>query len=601
MYSVQLANLYLTIHNILMIIASVANNLMLMIVAIVGLCVVLAPLWIVFVYFFLGYPVQLANRYLTSRIIPLIAVAAVALCVALVVIVVSVMSGFLDMLRASGRTLMGDVVISYPIRGIPWYEQLIDTIEKLPEAQAATPLIDTYGLVRMPYPEGSEKEVVTANVWGIEPQGFNRVTDFSKALYWKPPTSPEAAALMLPDDPRLKLNQNILNDGLDLMKSATGEPGLVLGMHVSIANERMRDGSYRPRYQWFMPRQSVTLTLVPISAKGTIAEPRERVFPVVNEFKSGVYQIDKNRVMISLSEAQKLLRMDAGTLYDMQAPPNADGSLPVLGTSPAKVHKVLVRAKPGVTPDQLQAAVSSAYEKFAFDISQDPSKAVKAPRVESVTILTWEQHLRDLIAPVEKEREMMRILFSIVYLVCAGLVLSIFWAIVQEKTRDVGILRSVGASRLGILWIFLQYGLVIGAIGGLFGVGLGWLVIHNINFIHETIGQDAPAWSYITSFLIALVSLAMCVRGAMTGVLLSTLLWLVLGITLAIVGAGLMLHRGTLIWDPSVYYFATIPDQVDWFTAISTWFGAVIFSVLGASIPAAKAADIHPVRALRYE
>ena len=105
----------------------------------------------------------------------------------------------------------------------------------------------------------------------------------------------------------------------------------------------------------------------------------------------------------------------------------------------------------------------------------------------------------------------------------------------------------------------------------------------------------------MASFCIALMSLAMCVRGAMTGVLLSTLLWLVLGITLAIVGAGLMLHRGTLIWDPSVYYFATIPDQVDWFTAISTWFGAVIFSVLGASIPAAKAADIHPVRALRYE
>ena len=128
------------------------------------------------------YPVQLANRYLTSRIIPLIAVAAVALCVALVVIVVSVMSGFLDMLRASGRTLMGDVVITNPIRGIPWYGQLIETIEQLPQAQAATPLIDTYGLVRMPYPEGSEKEVVTTNVWGIDPSSFNRVTDFSNAL-----------------------------------------------------------------------------------------------------------------------------------------------------------------------------------------------------------------------------------------------------------------------------------------------------------------------------------------------------------------------------------------------------------------------------------
>ena len=548
------------------------------------------------------YPVQLANRYLTSRIIPLIAVAAVALCVALVVIVVSVMSGFLDMLRASGRTLMGDVVITNPIRGIPWYGQLIETIEQLPQAQAATPLIDTYGLVRMPYPEGSEKEVVTTNVWGIDPSSFNRVTDFSNALYWKPPTSPQAAEAMLPDDPRLKLSAKILNDGLNVIKSDTGEPGLVLGIHVSIVNERRRDGSYIPRYsQWFMPLQSVTLTLVPISTKGTIAEPRERVFPVVNEFKSGVYQIDKNRVMISLDEAQKLLRLDAGTLYDMQAPPNADGTLPVLGTSPAKVHKVLVRAKPGVTPEELKAAVIGAYEKFAVDVEFDPSKVVKAPRIGNLSILTWEQQLRDLIAPVEKEREMMRILFSIVYLVCAGLVLSIFWAIVQEKTRDVGILRSVGASRFGILWIFLQYGLVIGAIGGLCGVGLGWLVIHNINFIHETIGQDAPAWSYVASFIIAAISFAMSVRGLTTGVLLSTLLWLVLGITITLVGIGLTLHHGTLIWDPSVYYFATIPDKVDWFTAITTWCGAVIFSVLGASIPAAKAADIHPVRALRYE
>ncbi|MCA9286572.1 MAG: hypothetical protein KDA22_15210, partial [Phycisphaerales bacterium] len=65
------------------------------------------------------YHALLTNRYLTTRIIPLIAVAAVALCVALVIIVVSVMSGFLDMLRSSGRRLMGDVVVTYPVRGLP--------------------------------------------------------------------------------------------------------------------------------------------------------------------------------------------------------------------------------------------------------------------------------------------------------------------------------------------------------------------------------------------------------------------------------------------------------------------------------------------------
>ena len=74
------------------------------------------------------YHILLTSRYLTSRIIPLLAIAAVALCVALVIVVVSVMTGFLDMVRDSGRTLMGDVVISYPINGIPWYEDLIREI-----------------------------------------------------------------------------------------------------------------------------------------------------------------------------------------------------------------------------------------------------------------------------------------------------------------------------------------------------------------------------------------------------------------------------------------------------------------------------------------
>ena len=547
------------------------------------------------------YAFQLANRYLTSRIIPLIAVAAVALCVALVVIVVSVMSGFLDMLKSSGRTLMGDVVINYPVRGLPWYDELIAEIQALPQAEAATPLIDTYGLIRMPYPQGGDKEVVTANVWGVEPRSFERVTDLTKTLYWQAPKDEAAAQAMRKEDPRLQLSPQIATDGAALRQSGTNEPGMVMGIHVSIVNERQRDGSYRNRFGWFMPDQRVTLTLVPISGKGTVAEPRERLFPIVNEFRSGVYQIDKNRVLVPLSEAQQMLRMDAGLQYDMDAPPNADGSQPVLGKSPARVHRVLVRAKPGVTPDQLRDAVEVAYDRFQLKMLQDSGKIAKPPRRDMVSILTWEQHLRDLIGPVEKEREMMRILFSIVYLVCAGLVLSIFWAIVQEKSRDIGILRSIGASRPGVLWIFLQYGLVIGAVGGVVGVGLGWVVISNINAIHEVIGEDAPSWSWIGAFAVAAVALVMAVRGALAGSLLRSLLWMVFAVTLCVAGAGLIAHRGTLIWDPAVYYFSSIPDKVDWLTAAITWVGAVVFSVLGASVPAAKAADIDPVRALRYE
>ncbi len=332
-----------------------------------------------------------------------------------------------------------------------------------------------------------------------------------------------------------------------------------------------------------------------------MAEPREQVFQVVNEFRSAVYQIDKNRVLIPLAEAQRMLRLDEGTLYDMDAPPTADGSPPVLGTSPARVHRLLVRAKPGVTPERLRAAVESAYARFVESCAADAAKVIKPPRRDMVSILTWEEHLRDLIGPVEKEREMMRILFSIVYLVCAGLVLSIFWAIVQEKSRDIGILRSIGAGRGGVLWIFLQYGLVIGAVGGVAGIALGWLVIRNINTIHDAIGQDAPAWAWIGCFALGAGALAMALRQARRGVLLPTLLWMIGAVTAALLGGVLLMHRGTLIWDPAIYYFSRIPDQVDWLTAGITWVGAVVFSVLGASVPAAKAADIDPVRALRYE
>lgn len=195
----------------------------------------------------------------------------------------------------------------------------------------------------------------------------------------------------------------------------------------------------------------------------------------------------------------------------------------------------------------------------------------------------------------------MRVLFSIIYLVCAGLVLSIFWAIVYEKTRDIGILRSVGASRAGITYIFLRYGAIIGVVGAILGLGLAWLVVSNINGIHNALGEPAPRWSWITGFALAGVVLLITIWRTTHGYLLPVVLWSLLAVVLTGVAVALMFHRGTLIWDPSVYYFSEIPNEVDMLTAITTMIGAVIFSVLGAFIPAAKAADTDPVRALRYE
>ncbi|MDP6891496.1 MAG: hypothetical protein QF471_09215, partial [Phycisphaerales bacterium] len=192
---------------------------------------------------------------------------------------------------------------------------------------------------------------------------------------------------------------------------------------------------------------------------------------------------------------------------------------------------------------------------------------------------------------------------SIVYFVCGALIVAIFWAIVYEKTRDIGILRSVGASRTGIVLIFLLYGLFVGVFGALGGVLLGWLITTNVPSIHEGMSQP-PLWLGITLVsaggLLVIWSCAVC-RGRK---LLPRLLGVLGSILLILAGSGVLLLRssgGVVLWDPAVYYFTEIPSAVDWASAWITAAAAVFCSVIAALIPAARAADIDPVGALRYE
>ncbi len=548
------------------------------------------------------YHALLTNRYLTTRVIPLIAVAAVALCVALVIIVVSVMTGFLDMVKDSGRTLMGDVVISYPINGIPHYERLIERLEKLPDVHAATPVIDSWGLVKMPYPDGPNKQTETVQIWGVDPESFNEVTGFADTLYWRPLTEDEQNKAH-EDDFRRLVSNKVLQDGIALHDSRSDLPGIVLGMHVSEANVRQEDGSYQPMREgyWWMPNFQVTLTTLPIDTSGGFLEPESTILPVVNEFISGVYLIDDKRVMVPLQIAQRLLHLDEAELLDEEGEE-------VIGIDPARATMILIRGKGNMTPDELEPIIEQSYEQFYDELWKDTSAQILPPprateEQHGAIIQTWEKQQEPFIGPIEKERELMRTLFSLVYLVCAGLVLAIFWAIVYEKTRDIGILRSIGASRLGISWIFLRYGLVVGVLGSIVGLGLAYLVVHNINTIHTAMGHP-PITLAIVFALSALVTLILTIMRSRSGRLLPLVLGLLITVTLILLAVLVYIAwklGGVVIWDPKVYYFTTIPNTLDMASALLTMIGAVLFSLIGAFLPAAKAADTDPVKALRYE
>ncbi|MDG2053827.1 MAG: ABC transporter permease [Phycisphaerales bacterium] len=629
------------------------------------------------------YQALLTNRYLTSRVIPLLAVAAVALCVALVIVVVSVMTGFLDMVRDSGRKLMGDVVISHSIHGIPYYEELIEQLVQTDDVAAATPVVDSWGLIKMPYPNGDSKTTRTVQIWGVDPDTFEQVTDFSKSIQWKTVepgsqawyylledlfaqqwesiiasldleqrvallcilkedpqlrnASPEeihaiASNLSLDNwrvilrsasrtptlaqeclgselwesilarDPRLVSADAVVTDGLSLSRDGGATPGIVMGLHVSEANNRTADGTTLPAedWYWWMPRFEVTLTTMPIDQSGGIVtEPSSRILAVANEFQSGVYLIDDTRVLIPLDIAQDLLNLNQATIVD-EFDPDIE-----VGIDPAKTTMILIRATDGVTPESLKQRASLIYASFYNDIVARPNTLVPppSPNSPSLNIMTWEEQQAGFIGPVENERRLIQTLFSIVYVVCAALVLAIFWAIVYEKTRDIGILRSVGASRTGIIWIFLRYGLVVGSVGAVVGLGLGWLIVANINKIHGSL-EEPPlilAWIF---FALAACSVGFTIYLSWRGSLLPLVLGLIITILLTILAIGVLIldsMGGVAIWDPSIYYFSEIPSKLDWWSAIGTMIGAVIFSLIGAIIPAAKAADTDPVKALRYE
>jgi len=600
------------------------------------------------------YQTLLTTRYLTSRVIPLIAVAAVALCVALVIVVVSVMSGFLNMVQSAGRTLMGDVVISYGISGIPHYEELSHRLENDPNIQGASPIIDGWGLLRMPYPDTDAKKSVTVQVWGIEPESFARVTQFDASLQWKTTSSnqlhwllidvctkhsetlfasmdaqnresclnlindasyllkhqqldlwnelksivgQEIWEMILSHDERLSNSDAVFQQGLTL--SRNGRDAIVSGLHVSDGNVRQKDGTYqvvRNDY-WWLPRFDGTLTMLPIDARGGIIDPESVIMPFANEFQSGVFIIDESRIFVPIGVTQRLLHLDAAEIVD------SDDPTIILGVDPARSTSVLVRGIEGVPAEQLRTIVNGIYDEFRASLPADTLVMPPTRSDPGLTINTWQEQQRSFTGPVEKERELMRTLFSIVYLVVAALILSIFWSIVYEKTKDIGILRSVGASRGGIVWIFLQYSLVIGVAGALLGLLIGWLITKNINLIHTSMGNP-PAILAVVSFVIAGCIAVYTVTKSRSGLLLPFVLGSIGFVVFCFIG-GIVLYikhiGGLVIWDASVYYFSVIPNQVDWPSSIFTMVGAVVFCLLGALIPAAKAADTDPVEALRHE
>ncbi|NIA17383.1 MAG: FtsX-like permease family protein, partial [Planctomycetes bacterium] len=99
----------------------------------------------------------------------------------------------------------------------------------------------------------------------------------------------------------------------------------------------------------------------------------------------------------------------------------------------------------------------------------------------------WKSYCRDVIAPMEKEATMMMLLFIMVGVITVFIILVVFYMIVSHKSRDIGILKSFGASRFSIVRLFLYFAFLIGLTGAAVGMAGGCVFLAKINTLEDTL------------------------------------------------------------------------------------------------------------------
>ena len=281
--------------------------------------------------------------------------------------------------------------------------------------------------------------------------------------------------------------------------------GLILG--IALASYRGHDGKDR---FLVMPGDDVRVTF---PTSGTPPKAVSDLFTITDFYESKMSEYDSQFVFVPLEKLQQLRGMINPS------------------TGVGNVTSIQIKLKEGVDLDRFR----------------DKLRAHFPP--ELYGIYTWRDKQGPLLAAVQMETAILNVLLFLIIAVAGFGILAIFFMIVVEKTRDIGILKSLGASSRGILSIFLGYGLSLGIVGSGVGMLLGlWFVVY--------INEIADFLSLIT---------------------------------------------GQPLFDPTVYYFQQIPTIIDPMTVGWIVVGAMAIAVFASILPARRAARLHPVEALRYE
>jgi len=233
--------------------------------------------------------------------------------------------------------------------------------------------------------------------------------------------------------------------------------------------------------------------------------PRVKGYPVVAVFEIGMSEFDATFVYMPLTEAQSYF--------------NREGDVNVIEVFLANADRV----------DEARIAIEEAAQR-------------------PVLLTDWRQRNRTFFAALEVERNVMFLILTLIVLVAALNIISGLIMLVKDKSSDIAILRTMGATRGAIMRVFLITGASIGIVGTIAGFTLGLVLALNVETIRGFISR-------LTS---------------------------------------------TNLFPAELYFLSRLPAEVNTTEVLTVLIMAMVLSLLATLYPSWRAAKLDPVEALRY-
>ncbi|CAF0691995.1 ABC transporter permease [Candidatus Methylacidithermus pantelleriae] len=259
------------------------------------------------------------------------------------------------------------------------------------------------------------------------------------------------------------------------------------------------------RVRIYAPRQ-----LENLRSQGKSSPQRSVVLPtelqIVGIFHTGLFDYDAGFFVTSLENAQYLYNLGSG------------------------VHGIAVRIQEVMQASELQ-------RRWQKELGPE------------LRVMTWMDQNRPLFTAVTVERVVMAFILSFIVVVAGFGLCNTLITVTVQKTREIGLLKALGATDEQVMGIFILYGAVVGVIGSLAGLVLAILVLQLRNSFRDFLAR----------------------------------------------------RLGIDLFAPDVYHLAEIPVDIHWGLVAGVVAAALSICVLAAWIPALQAARLPPSRALRYE